>query len=64
MPGCAAQNFRQASCSTPAGPASFQAMKWNIVCVSSIGTLTLATLYRLLGGISTVIGATNTVTRT
>jgi hypothetical protein len=34
------------------------------VFVSSIGTLMLATLYRLLGGISAVAGATNTVERT
>ncbi len=64
MPTCAAQNLRHASGSTPAGSPSFHAMKWNIVCVSSIGTLMLATLYMLFGGISTVIGATNTEMRT
>jgi len=34
------------------------------VLVSSRGTLMLATLYLLLGGMSAVAGATNTVERT
>ena len=41
-----------------------QAMKWNAVWVSSIGTCWIAMLYRLFGGISTVNGAMNSVVRT
>ncbi len=39
-------------------------MKQNATQVSSHGTLTLATLYRLFGGISAFAGATKTVQRT